>query len=49
MIDLIAEHAGYTMLIAFATAFAGITVWIFWPGKKDAFERHARIPLKEVE
>lgn len=27
--------------------FLGISVWVFWPGRKKELERHGRIPLEE--
>ena len=27
--------------------FVGLTVWVFWPGRKKDLERHGEIPLKD--
>lgn len=49
MIDWIAQYSGHIVLIGFFTAFCGIGIWIFRPGKKAEFAHYAEIPLKEVE
>jgi cytochrome c oxidase cbb3-type subunit 4 len=33
-------------LIFFILLFAGVVIYVFWPGNRDKFERAARLPFE---
>ena len=50
MVDLIREAAYWLeqlWVLWLMLLFIGITVWVFWPGRKRELERHGRIPLDD--
>ncbi|MCE9507968.1 MAG: cbb3-type cytochrome c oxidase subunit 3 [Alphaproteobacteria bacterium] len=49
MIEWLSQYSGSIVLVSFFSAFAGITLWAFMPANKAGLERHAEIPLREVE
>lgn len=38
---------GMAVLVAFVVAFAGITLWAFWPGNRNRLKAYGMIPLQE--
>jgi cbb3-type cytochrome oxidase subunit 3 len=42
----LAFYAEVAMLIFMAT-FIGIVIWLFWPSRRDALERHRSMPLSD--
>lgn len=44
-VDLIRPY----VLIALVIVFAGIVLWVFWPGRRRKYRAHAEIPLKDEE
>ena len=34
-------------LLFFVALFVGVVIFAFWPGNKKAFEKDARIPLRQ--
>ena len=47
--ELLAQHAGLVMLIAFFLGFVGIACWAYAPANKKRFSDDAMIPFKEDE
>jgi cbb3-type cytochrome oxidase subunit 3 len=38
---------GLIGLLLFFGLFVGILVWLFWPGSKEKFKEHGKIPLED--
>jgi cbb3-type cytochrome oxidase subunit 3 len=34
-------------LLAVTISFAGLLLWVFWPGHRDRFEAHGTIPFAD--
>ncbi|NJM34301.1 MAG: cbb3-type cytochrome c oxidase subunit 3 [Rhodomicrobium sp.] len=43
--ELIRQIAGIGGMLIFMALFAGVLIYVFWPGNKKRFERASRIPL----
>jgi len=46
MIDWIAQHAGVLGLLFFFTFFTVMALWVYRPGARSSYQKHASIPLK---
>ena len=38
---------GLVGLILFFTLFIGVLLWVLWPGSREKFRRHGKIPLQD--
>jgi cbb3-type cytochrome oxidase subunit 3 len=38
---------GIVSLLAVTFGFSALVVWVYWPSRKAAMERHASIPLAD--
>lgn len=47
--ETIASISQTAALFFFMTLFAGVVVYVFWPGNKRKFDHAARLPLEQQD
>lgn len=45
--EVIVNNAAVIGAVFFSVVFFGITLWVFWPGKKEKFKEYSTIPLMD--